>query len=48
VYRALGCHARVAWRAAAQVIVDGTSIGVGELAVDVGRDQRVERSAVKH
>jgi len=30
------------------MIVNGAAIGAGQLAIDVGRDEWVERMAIKH
>jgi hypothetical protein len=45
---ALGRDARVAWRAGGQVIVDAAAIRVGQLAVDVRGDERIDRAAIRH
>jgi hypothetical protein len=48
VHRALGRHARVARGADAQMLFDRAPVGVGQLAVDKRRDERVERLTVMH
>ena len=47
-HRALGGDARLARRADAQMGVDELPIGHGQLAVDVGRHERIDGLTVRH
>jgi hypothetical protein len=48
VRRLLASDARTAWRARAHVLFDNVPIAGGNLTVDVWRDERFDRGAIRH